>query len=290
MQDTKEADSTDKSQASSKPDPAIILKAVISALISIASLPGQIIKKIDKVYLTPLSIIITGVMISGSILISSQGALKLSSGIGTQTPTSATTGSKPTTQGGYASAQNVESLKNSDYVRGNKKARILLIEYSDLECPFCKKFHPTAQQAVDQYKGQVAWVYRHFPLDPIHSKADKEAEAAECAGELGGQDAFWKFVDKVFEVTPSNNGLELAELPKIAGQVGLDQAKFKTCLDSGKYAAKVEEQYQGGVKAGITGTPGNILYDTKTKKNKLIPGAIDYNALKTQIDSLLNGS
>lgn len=274
------------------PDPAELAKGVVAFIISIFYLPGGLIKKIDKVYLTPLAIITTGIMISGSILISSQSALKLSSGLGGGQATAPTTsGTKPTTQGGgYGSAQNVEPLKSSDHVRGDKKARILLIEYSDLECPFCKKFHPTAKQAVDEFKGQVAWVYRHFPLDPIHSKADKEAEASECAGELGGEDTFWKFVDKIYEVTPSNNGLDPAELPKIASQVGLDQTKFQSCLDSGKWAKKVEEQYQGGVKAGVTGTPGNILLDTKTKKTKLIPGAVGYDQLKTQIDSLLNGS
>lgn len=183
----------------------------------------------------------------------------------------------------------VKPLQDNDHVRGNRNARVLLIEYSDLECPFCKRFHPTAQQAVDEYKGQVAWVYRHFPLDQIHSKADKEAEATECANELGGNDGFWKMVDKIFEVTPSNNGLNLDDLPKLANQVGLDQNKFKDCLDSGKYAGRVEDDYQSGIAGGITGTPGNVLLDTKTGKTKLVPGALPFETFKTEIDSLLKG-
>lgn len=181
----------------------------------------------------------------------------------------------------------VEPLKVEDHVRGVRSARILLFEYSDLECPFCKRFHPTAKQIVDEYKGQVAWVYRHFPLDQIHSKADKEAEAIECAKDQGGEDAFWKMTDKIFEVTPSNNGLNLDDLPKLAGDVGLNSSTLKTCLDSGKYAAYVEEDYQGGIKAGITGTPGNILLDTKTNKIKLIPGAVPFDQFKVAIDDLL---
>src|SRR3989344_4961217 len=166
----------------------------------------------------------------------------------------------------FGSADQVDKLRENDHVRGDRNARILLIEYSDLECPFCQRFHPTARQIVDEYDGQVAWVYRHFPIAQIHSKAPKEAEAVECANELGGEDGFWKLVDKIFEVTPANNGLNLEELPKLAGEVGLNQSAFKTCLDSGKMAQYVEDDYQSGIKAGVTGTPGNILLDTKTGK------------------------
>lgn len=190
----------------------------------------------------------------------------------------------------YGSADQVDKLRKDDHVRGDRNARILLIEYSDLECPFCKRFHQTPQQIIDEYKGKVAWVYRHFPLDQIHSKADKEAEATECANELGGNDGFWKYTDKLFEVTPANNGLDPAELPKIAVQIALNESKFKTCLDSGKYKDHVEADYQGGVKAGINGTPGNILLDTKSGKTKLIPGAVPFEQFKTEIDTMLKES
>lgn len=186
-----------------------------------------------------------------------------------------------------APAPNVRPLSDSDHVRGNKNARILLVEYSDFECPFCKNFHTTAKQAVENYNGQLAWVYRHFPLDQIHSKARKEAEAAECAFELGGEEVFWKMADKIFEVTPANNGLDLNSLPTLASQIGLDQNKFKSCLDSGKYADKVESDYQSGVAAGVNGTPGNFLLDAKTGKIESIPGAVPYPTLKQSIDNLL---
>lgn len=235
------------------------------------------------------AILIGAIIISISILMHG-GIIK----VGGRT-TAGTVPTQPTAQAPAAPNQvppepvagPVEPLKSEDHVRGGRNARILLFEYSDLECPFCKRFHPTAKQIVDTYKGQVAWVYRHFPLDQIHSKADKEAEAIECANELGGEDGFWKMTDKIFEVTPSNNGLNLDDLSKLAGQVGLDQTKFKNCLDGGKYAAHVEEDYQGGIKAGITGTPGNILLDTKTNKTKLIPGALPFDQFKVAIDDLL---
>lgn len=215
-------------------------------------------------------------------------------GVGTA-GTTVTSGNQPANGGSragrtFGSADQVDKLRKDDHVRGDRNARILLIEYSDLECPYCKRFHPTAQQLVDEYKGKVAWVYRHYPLDQIHSKADKEAEAVECANELGGNDAFWALTDKIFEVTPSNNGLNLDDLPKLAGQVGLNESAFKTCLDSGKYAEHVEADFQSGIKAGVKGTPGNILLDTQTGKTKLIPGALPFENFKTEIDAMLSES
>lgn len=237
---------------------------------------------------TPIAILIGSVIISLTIFING-GVIK----VGGETTTTSTSqvAQAPTLPNQAPPTEPtvgpVEPLKEEDHVRGNRNARVVLIEYSDLECPFCKRFHPTAKQIVDAYKGQVAWVYRHFPLDQIHSKADKEAEAIECAKDQGGEDAFWKMTDKIFEVTPSNNGLNLDDLPKLAADIGLNSNNLKTCLDSSKYAAHVEADYQEGIKAGITGTPGNILLDTKTNKTKLIPGAVPFDQFKVAIDDLL---
>lgn len=195
--------------------------------------------------------------------------------------------SAPSVGGELGSADNLDKLSDTDYVKGKRDARILLVEYSDLECPFCKQFHPTAQKIVDEYEGKVAWVYRHFPIVGLHSKAPKEAEAVECAAEQKGSDGFWKLIDKIYEVTPANNGLDLDDLPKLAEEVGLDGDKLKTCMDSGKYKDKVEAGRQSGLKAGVTGTPGNFLFDTKTGKAQIIRGALPYDSIKPMIDSML---
>lgn len=184
------------------------------------------------------------------------------------------------------SAKKVEKPNDKDHIRGSLDAQVFLIEYTDLECPFCKSFHPTAQQALDEYGDKIAWVYRHFPLDSLHPKADKEAEASECAFEQGGNNAFWKYVDKIYEVTPSNNGLDLTKLPNYAGQIGLNSTKFKTCLDSGKYAEKVESHYQSGLTAGVTGTPGNFIMNSKGEV-WVIPGAVPYSSLQPVIEEAL---
>jgi len=110
-----------------------------------------------------------------------------------------------------------------DHIRGNPDAKVVMVEYSDTECPFCKVFHATMQQVMNDYgkDGRVAWVYRHFPIDSLHSKARKEAEAMECAYDQGGDEKFWSFTDRLYEVTTSNNGLDPNELYNIAKYVGL---------------------------------------------------------------------
>lgn len=190
----------------------------------------------------------------------------------------------------YGSADQVKKLQNDDHVKGDRNARILLIEYSDIECPFCKRFHETPQQLIDAYKGKVAWVYRHFPLS-FHANAQKEAEATECANDQGGNDAFWKYLDTLFERTTSNGtGFAFDKMVPLANELGLNEAVFKDCLDSGKYADHVKNDIDEGTKAGVTGTPGNILLDTKTGKTKLIPGALPFEQFKTEIDIMLKES
>lgn len=100
----------------------------------------------------------------------------------------------------------------NDFIKGDLNAEIIAVEYSDPECPFSKRFHATMQQVMKNYNNKVAWVFRYFPLDSIHQKARSESEAIECAGMLKGNEMFWKYLDRVFELTPSNDGLDPALL------------------------------------------------------------------------------
>ncbi len=185
-----------------------------------------------------------------------------------------------------ADTLNLTSVSDKDHIRGSKNAKLTWIEYSDLECPYCKKIHPDLQKMMTDYDGKVRWVYRHFPLTSIHSKAPKEAEATECAAELGGNNAFWKYVDRLFEVTPANNGLDEKQLPEIASYAGINKAKFQSCLDSGKYAQHVADDLNGGSKAGVSGTPKGFLLDGKGNA-WVINGAVPYATIKSVIDAAL---
>ena len=175
-----------------------------------------------------------------------------------------------------------------DHIRGNLAAPVTLIEYSDFECPFCKRFHPTVKRLVDESKGQVKWVYRHFPLDQLHPvKARKEAVASECAAELGGNDAFWKFADRFFELTPSNNRTDIdAVLPRIASEIGLDKAQFASCLASGRHDRRVAEDVLEATASGGRGTPWSIIV-SKSGKTYPISGAQPYAAVKQLVELAL---
>ncbi|MBI2443861.1 MAG: thioredoxin domain-containing protein [Candidatus Magasanikbacteria bacterium] len=180
----------------------------------------------------------------------------------------------------------VPPLAASDHVRGSRNARLTLIEYSDLECPFCQRFHSTVQRLLQEYDGKVKWVYRHYPLS-FHANAQKEAEASECAAELGGNDAFWRYVDKIFERTTANGtGFALDALAPLARELGLSESRFKACLDSGKYATPVREQLNAGAAAGVQGTPGSFLVDANGNA-QLISGAVSYEQLKAAVEAKL---
>ncbi len=114
-------------------------------------------------------------------------------------------------------------VSTTDHIRGSANAKVVIVEYSDTECPFCKNFHSTMKQIMAKYEadGSVAWVYRHSPLAQLHPKAEHEAQALECAFEQGGNDKFWAYTDRIYEVTTSNNTLDVLQLPAIASFVGL---------------------------------------------------------------------
>ncbi len=191
----------------------------------------------------------------------------------------------PTDQGAAPRDIAVKPVSDEDWVRGRADARIALVEFSDLECPFCKTLHPTVKKLVADYPNDVKWVYRHFPLTALHSKAAKEAEAAECAGAAGGNDKFWAYIDRLYEVTPSNDGLDPAQLPLIAKYVGLDEAAFNDCLSSGKFTAKVNDHVAQAQAAGGEGTPYSVFLVDDQKIP--ISGAVPYENFKSFVDSVL---
>jgi protein-disulfide isomerase len=173
----------------------------------------------------------------------------------------------------------VPVVNDSDHVRGDKNAPITVIEYSDFECPFCSRFHPTMQQVMTDYNGKVRWILRHYPLS-FHPEALPAANAAECAAE---QNKFWEYADKLFE---NQESLSSDYYKQLATELGLNVSQWQTCYDNSKYSDKIESQYQGGVAAGVTGTPGSFIID---QDGNAIPikGALPYSSVSSAIDQLL---
>lgn len=178
------------------------------------------------------------------------------------------------------------TISKTDHIRGNKDAKITLVEYSDLECPYCKQFHPTMLELMNTYQDKIRWVYRHYPLS-FHQNAQKEAEASECVAKLGGEDAFWKYIDTMYERTTSNGlGFALDKLGPLALEVGVNQQEFQTCLDTNTYTTRVANDVSDGSNRGINATPTTIIIGPKGETERIV-GAQPISQLKTVIDRLL---
>jgi protein-disulfide isomerase len=188
-----------------------------------------------------------------------------------------------------ALAKNVRRIDpKRDHIYGDPKATVTIIEYSDLDCPYCKSFHATPKKVVENYNGRVNWVYRHFPLD-FHPTAMKKAEASECAAELGGNDGFWKFTDALYAASPAKDTSDpIEKYASIAEKNGLNRESFKNCLTSGKYAARVTEDFQEGTRLGINGTPGSILLNSETGETIVVSGAMPLEAITAKIEQIIN--
>lgn len=236
-------------------------------------------------YVLPAAIIIAGAMVASAVLYS-RGLPQEAAALKGLRDATAETAAEP------RALKNMRPVSAGEHLRGDPKAPVKIVEFSDLECPFCKRFHETMLEVMAEYgkQGKVAWVYRHFPLDSLHPKARKEAEATECAAEVGGNEKFWAYMDRLFEITPSNNGLDLIQLPQIAEQVGLDRKRFERCLGaSDKFAPRIEADYQDAVASGGTGTPFSVVLAPDGRRI-VISGAQPYPAVKQIIEAALDGN
>jgi len=209
-------------------------------------------------------------MLKGSCSVSGLGSVVNTNTVGTNDPG---TNSAPVPSG------TVPTVTNDDHIKGDKNAKITLIEYSDFQCPFCGAFYPTVNQVLEKYKGKVRLVYRHFPLS-FHPNAQPAALAAECANEQG---KFWEFADAFFahqDKLGDDYYKELAQTNK------LNLQKFNDCYSSKKYLNKVQAQAKAGGDAGVDGTPGTFVVD---QKGNAIPlkGAVPFESVAAEIDKLL---
>ncbi|XKT74797.1 MAG: DsbA family protein [Patescibacteria group bacterium UBA2163] len=229
----------------------------------------------------PIAIVIAGVLVAAALFFS--GGQSAAPTAGNQQ-----VDQQPQQQTG--STDQVSPVTSEDHIRGNPDAPVKIVEYSDFECPFCKRFHETMNQVMDEYgaSGEVAWIYRHFPLEQLHPvKAVREAVVSECVAELGGNDAFWKFTDRFFELTPSNNQTNLETvLPQIIGELGLSQSAVDECVASGRYDQHVQDDFTNAVATGGQGTPWSIIV-TQNGDTFPLSGAQPYSAIKQLIDLAL---
>lgn len=227
----------------------------------------------NKVFI-PISIVVSGLIIAGAIFLTTKEQA-------------------PTGQVADITELKIAPIDGTDHILGNPDADVVIVEYSDLECPYCKGFHETMKKIMDEYgpTGKVAWVYRHFPLVQIHPDAKPASEATECVAKLGGNDKFWEYINGLSAGAPES--LSTANLLKAALEIGINEAEFKACLASDYPKQEVAKDIaDGNAIAGVDkqfGTPYNILI-SKSGVQTPIRGNQPYANVKGAIDAILQGA
>ena len=218
----------------------------------------------------PVSIILAGVLIAGAIFWQDRGSYKAGANVAESVSTA-------------RRLENIPTPQATDHRLGKVDAPVQIVIYSDFECPYCQRFHKTMETVMDLYAkdNSVAWIYRHFPLESIHAHALDAAKTSECVATLGGQEAFWKYADYIFESGTEQSG-RAANTYGAAKQAGIAPATLDTCLADATLETKVRAEAQEVVRAGIQGTPFGIVFGPKGV------ATIDGNLPLSQVRSLIN--
>lgn len=177
-------------------------------------------------------------------------------------------------------------LEEQDHFLGSRSATVKIVEYAEAECPYCKKLHPILLRILSEYEGQVALVYRHFPLT-IHSKSFNESIALECVAEERGDEGFFRYLENLYEATPSNNNIDLAVLPRLAREIGIEEAGFTECLASDRYRTRIIRDVETGIGLNVDSVP-HLIVVSPSGKEFVFGKSPSYVALKAVIETALN--
>lgn len=204
--------------------------------------------------------------------------------------TGSRTASAPPTGNQASATESTEPrpVDATDYVRGNPNAPIMMVEYSDYDCPFCKQFHVTMNQIMDEFgvTGRVAWTYRQFPLKELHPNSPSISEAALCVGDLAGNDAFWQFTDEIFNDRSIEEFTNVTKLPRYAAEAGVDEAAYLECLNSDRMQERLESDLRSGFNAGARSTPYTVVM--VGNQQFVISGAQPYETVHGIISNLID--
>jgi len=225
----------------------------------------------------PMAIVFSALLIAGAIVYTGTGKGGTPIQVGNE---------KPGTQQ-VTGTMDVAPVTEKDHIYGNPNAPIMIVEYSDFDCPFCKNFHESMQKIMETYgkDGKVAWVYRQFPLKQLHPNAPKVAAASECVASIGGNDAFWKFANLLISDRGVNEPSNLAKLPEYAVTAGVDKAKYTACVDAGTFDAKIAEDVVAATKAGAKGTPYSVMI--VGDQQGVIDGAQPYEVVSQMVETMI---
>jgi protein-disulfide isomerase len=230
-------------------------------------------KKYQSGNTVAIAVIVAGLLIGAAIMFSSKGSDNVANVAGTGSTNNHGAAVQPSGDFRLPDA--------SDHTRGNPDAKVAIVEFSDLECPFCARLHPTVQRVVDENE-DVKWVYRHFPLS-IHSNAFGAAVASECIAKLGGNDAFWDFTDSAFS---NQRSLDDKFYLDFAVQNEISESQFNSCLEDQEIADAVRADLNEVTANGGRGTPFSVIV---TAEGQLVPfsGALPYEQIIQLVEQAL---
>ena len=216
-------------------------------------------------YTIPFAIIVGGIIVALAVYVSIPKA------------------PKPTDGGNPAL---VRQVGTQDHILGNPAAKVMIVEYSDFDCDYCKGFDEVLHQIIADagVNGDVAWVYREFPLSEIHPNALKNAEAAECVAQVIGNDAFWEFKTELF----ANQPIDPSQYGVYAQKIGISGDAFSTCVAQVPVDidARIQADRQNALDVGAEGTPYSLIL-VAGKAPVVMNGGYPYDAVKQLIDAAL---
>ena len=198
---------------------------------------------------------------------------------------------KPTNTWNKISIEQAKKVTNENtFILWNPDAEISFVEYSDLECPFCKKLHEagTIDQVLEEYGDKINFIFKQFPLS-FHANAQMEAEAALCVWDLEWWDKYYEFIEEVFANSKTNGrSYDINSISDLASGMWVDKTKLVSCINAwtNKELAKAQMKEWGDL-FGITGTPWNVFINNKTWEWDKLPGAYPLESFKEKIDSLM---
>lgn len=225
----------------------------------------------------PIAIVIAGILIAGSVILTQSSGQQ--AGIGQAENDSDTEI--------LADLSTVRPVEAGDFVRGNREAAIKLVEYADFNCSFCNLFHQTMQDIVADFEtqGGVAWVVRWWPV--LGQNSSLLAEATECVGEIGGEEAYWNYTDRIYESIHDERSFSEEKIEEFAVEFGVNASDLRTCLESGRHQAKINLDAEEAQLSGGRGTPHSVIINEETGERRAIPGAQPYEEVARLINELL---
>jgi protein-disulfide isomerase len=219
----------------------------------------------------PVSIIIAGIIIAGAVFYTSNSEQEAP---------------KNTLQGRDQAEEAelvIRPVADNENILGNINANIKIVEFSDVNCSFCERFHNTMHRVIEHFSqtGDVAWVYRHFPV--LGESSTVFAMATECVAELGGNEKFWAYTDILFDQRHNDPSFNSASIMNIAESVGINSQQLTECLNSGRHLEKITADAREAVAVGGEGTPHSIVINEQTGRKAVIKGAQNFETVLATI-------